>query len=66
MPMQTQNQKADSAIVPVEGPVEGPANKTDRDRANASPSARLAAPPYGPNNEQLPERLPEALRRLVV
>jgi hypothetical protein len=53
---------ADPAIVPVEGP---------RALANASPeftsSAASAASnaPYGPNNEQLPERLQEALRRLV-
>ncbi len=45
---------ANPAIVSVEGP-----------RTLAGTDARSAAAPYGPNNEQLPERLKEALRRLV-
>ncbi|MGH9740331.1 MAG: hypothetical protein ACRD4X_17350, partial [Candidatus Acidiferrales bacterium] len=54
---QQQNKTAaDPAIVPVEGP---PA---------MSPAGELStssSAPYGPNNEQLPECLQEALRRLV-
>jgi hypothetical protein len=46
---------ANPAIVPVEGPAAAAA-----DRASASAHA-----PYGPNNEQLPDRLKEALRQLV-
>ncbi|MDE3109545.1 MAG: hypothetical protein KGL02_06350, partial [Acidobacteriota bacterium] len=51
-------QAADPAIVPVEGP---------NDSASARPTSAIAGgtSPYGPNNEQLPERLQEALRRLV-
>lgn len=85
--------EADPAIVPVEGPVEGPAgssverrvpstsvvpkngatgkrrdqpagsSRTSPDRPALLPGAEGGA--YGPNNEQLPERLQEALRRLV-
>ena len=47
-------QTADPAIVPVEGP-----------RDFAASESRTAMAIYGPNNEQLPERLQEALRRLV-
>ncbi|MGH9701179.1 MAG: hypothetical protein ACRD52_17205, partial [Candidatus Acidiferrales bacterium] len=43
---------ADPGIVPVEGP--------------ASPGGASGASSYGANNEQLPERLQEALRRLVM
>ena len=52
--MQPQLMKADAGIVPVEGP------------AGAPKMAEAADFPYGPNNEQLPERLQEALRRLVL
>ncbi|HXZ11363.1 MAG TPA: hypothetical protein VEG64_03135, partial [Candidatus Sulfotelmatobacter sp.] len=50
--------KADPAIVPVEGPSQSAT-------APALAAAPAPAAPYGPNNEQLPERLQEALRRLV-
>lgn len=49
---------ADPAIVPVEGPA------PEIDEA-ARASGRGSTSAYGPNNEQLPERLQEALRRLV-
>jgi hypothetical protein len=54
MPLQTPIPSADPSIVPVEGPAQAtsphvPSNKLDN----------------GLNNEQLPERLQEALRRLV-
>ena len=52
--------KADPSIVPVEGPAESSTNS-----ASANSNAADAAPPFGPNNEHLPERLQEALRRLV-
>jgi hypothetical protein len=52
---QAQNERpADPAIVPVESSSD--AGTRSLDPANT---------PYGPNNEQLPERLQEALRRLV-
>src|SRR5271154_1693074 len=50
MPIQTPSSNANPAIVPVEGAVQNSATTTS---------------PYGMNNEQLPERLQEALRRLV-
>ncbi|HEV2617587.1 MAG TPA: hypothetical protein VGU63_13360, partial [Candidatus Acidoferrales bacterium] len=49
---------ADPGIVPVEQ-----GNATDR---LATRSTAAAAESYGPNNEQLPERLQNAVRRLVV
>jgi hypothetical protein len=64
MPIQTKLQQANPSIVPVEGPVESPANPTSA-AANTAGSA-TAASEHGPNNEQLPERLQEALRRLVL
>jgi hypothetical protein len=56
---------ADPAIVPVEGPALSEGNMASG-RAGKRES-RAAAPtnPYGPNNEQLPELLEGALRRLV-
>ncbi len=45
---------ADPAIVPIEGP-----------RTISGPEPCSEAAPYGLNNEQLPERLQEALRRLA-
>jgi hypothetical protein len=68
MTIETQFPKADPSIVPVEGPAASPAAHS----ANASASVAADAPssrallPYGANNEQLPERLQEALRRLVL
>ncbi|HKV06340.1 MAG TPA: hypothetical protein VJO53_14690 [Candidatus Acidoferrales bacterium] len=53
MPTQSKTPVADPAIVPVESP-SGPAN------APAAPAS-----PFGLNNETLPDRLQEALRRLV-
>ncbi len=53
---------ADPAIVPVEGPR---ADQTGSLRSAQDDTAPGAGAPYGPNNEQLPERLQEALRRLV-
>ncbi len=55
MPIEKSVPKANSAFVPVEGPV--PAAVTPRGNAGQNPS--------GGNNEQLPERLQVALRRLV-
>ena len=74
--MSTQKQipMADPAIVPVEGPTQagragsGFASATNASREmtdRASTSVALAANPFGVNNEQLPDRLQEALRRLV-
>ncbi len=52
MPTQTPVPNANPSVVPVEGPAAG--------ASSASPSSSL-----GLNNEQLPERMQEALRRLV-
>ncbi|MFZ3217724.1 MAG: hypothetical protein WA192_16820 [Candidatus Acidiferrales bacterium] len=81
MPTQKSFSQADPAIVPVEGPepndrmppsagARNPAapqqgNGATRKRRNADSDAAAQASPYGPNNEQLPERLEGALRRLV-
>jgi hypothetical protein len=68
MPTQTKFPKADPAIVPVEGPV-APASLASPARAEnrrQDAGATTAAAPYGLNNEHLPERLQEALRRLVL
>src|ERR1700734_2948654 len=74
--MSTQKQipMADPAIVPVEGPMQIPNRGTGF--ASAAHSSRelneragtpvaTTANPFGANNEQLPEKLQEALRRLV-
>ena len=81
MSTQTRIPNANPAIVPVEGPVPSAAAKRDPsadenqerrlrdDEANEAATGTGAAPtganPYGVNNEQLPERMQEALRRLV-
>jgi hypothetical protein len=76
MSTQTRIPNANPAIVPVEGPVAPAAAKSDLladenqgrrlrdDGANGDP-AEASAGSYGTNNEQLPERMQEALRRLV-
>jgi hypothetical protein len=66
--MSTQKQipVADPAIVPVEGPAQTSTAGTGFARtAIASSSSVPAANPFGANNEQLPDKLQEALRRLV-
>jgi hypothetical protein len=74
MSSQKQITQADAAIVPVEGPAQtasartGFASGTNASREmteRASTSVTPAANPFGANNEQLPEKLQEALRRLV-
>jgi hypothetical protein len=74
MSSQKQITQADAAIVPVEGPTlaaragSGFASGTNASREitdRASTSVTPAATPFGANNEQLPEKLQEALRRLV-
>jgi hypothetical protein len=60
MPIENSARKANSAFVPVEGPVPAAMNPGgDARGVNAGKN------PYGGNNEQLPERLQAALRRLV-
>ncbi|HYL46568.1 MAG TPA: hypothetical protein VEU52_06055 [Candidatus Limnocylindrales bacterium] len=59
MPMEKTVSSADPAVVPVEGPAKQPEGNSLRD---TPPGAN----PYGANNEHLPERLQEALRRLVL
>ena len=76
--MSTSNQTArpDASIVPIEGPAQtssvaegfrtagvSPAPLTSA--ANSSPFGVNSSVPFGANNEQLPDRLQEALRRLV-
>jgi hypothetical protein len=74
MSIQKQIVQADPAIVPVEGPTQaasagnGFASATSASRElteRAGISVTPAANPFGANNEQLPDRLQEALRRLV-
>jgi hypothetical protein len=57
--------KADPAIVPVEGGAQGEASHAQSYGAQGEGTG-LEAHPFGANNEQLPERLQEALRRLVL
>ena len=74
MPTQTRVPSADPSIVPVEGPSttvrDVAAHKSKRDPslpAVAQDDGReRGASPNGANNENLPERLQEALRRLVL
>jgi hypothetical protein len=56
---------ADPAIVPVEGPVASGGNLASGREGGRESRVTTAANPFGPNNEQLPERLESALRRLV-
>ena len=73
MPTTTKVTSADPSIVPVEGPSttlrDGAAGQSKRNPSgNAGPQEdgpERGASPYGVNNENLPERLQEALRRLV-
>ena len=65
MSMQTRDtnryDRANPSVVPVEGTPDAPAGSGD-----AKSRRPLATEPaYGPNNEHLPERLQEALRRIV-
>src|SRR5271156_4513201 len=74
MSSQKQIVQADPAIVPVEGPTQtdraggGFASETNASRQmteRASTFVEPAGNPFGANNENLPDRLQEALRRLV-
>jgi hypothetical protein len=68
MPTRNNGVTADPAIVAVEGPVAGqPVERTERGRGcgDANASVRVGNSAYGANNEQLPERLQAAMRRLV-
>jgi hypothetical protein len=71
MPIEPQFPKADPSIVAVEGPANAanaiaPRAPDDAQASSGYGAANLsAANSFGPNNEQLPERLQEALRRLV-
>src|SRR5580658_9206253 len=81
MPIEKSYVTADPAIVPVEGPAQstnvvpqtgaraGNRRDTPAGGSRISPARPVPLPgpddEYGPNNEQLPERLQEALRRLV-
>lgn len=62
------NQRADAAGVPVEAPAQnqfGAEGRRARSDIGTNAPGALSEGAYGPNNEQLPERLQEALRRLV-
>ena len=71
MPIDSQFPKADPSIVAVEGPSNAanaiaPRAPDDAQASSGNAAANLSATnSFGPNNEQLPERLQEALRRLV-
>jgi hypothetical protein len=54
MPTSNQTARPDASIVPIEGAVN-----------SASPFGVNSSAPFGANNEQLPERLQSALRRVV-
>ncbi len=73
MTKQAELPKVDAGIVPVEGPAEsagigpgGAPTSSRRPRAVGGEDTESASQPYGPNNETLPERLQDALRRLVL
>ncbi|MGO9590524.1 MAG: hypothetical protein ACLP3K_10830 [Candidatus Acidiferrales bacterium] len=76
MSTQTRIPNANPAIVPVEGPAPAGTAKRDpsadenqlrrlQDDGVSGGPAEASAGPYGANNEQLTERMQEALRRLV-
>ena len=65
MPTQKSFSPADPAIVPVEVPALNEKAAASGPQRKAAPLAATQANPYGQNNEQLPERLEGALRRLV-
>ena len=65
MPTQKSFSPADPAIVPVEGPALNEKAVASGAQRKTASLAATQANPYGQNNEQLPERLQEALRRLV-
>src|SRR6202046_900270 len=74
MSSQKQIVQADPAIVPVEGPTQAAragtgfasaANSSRELTERAGTPVEPAAKPFGVNNEQLPDRLQEALRRIV-
>jgi hypothetical protein len=64
MPTQQSFSPADPAIVPVEGTALSDGNAAPSKKGKRDSPATAQANPYGPNNEQLPERLESALRRL--
>jgi hypothetical protein len=65
MPTQKSFSAADPAIVPVEGPVLSEGNAAPGKAGKQGSHEATQSNPYGPNNEQLPEKLEGALRRLV-
>lgn len=65
MPTQKSFSPADPAIVPVEGPVLSEGNAAAGREGKRERRTAVQINPYGQNNEQLPERLEGALRRLV-
>ena len=65
MPTQKSFSAADPAIVPVEGPVLSEVNAAPGKERKRGSHGATESHPYGPNNEQLPEKLEGALRRLV-
>ena len=65
MPKQKSISAADPAIVPVEGPASGNGGAGAALASSLPLDTEFGAGAYGPNNEQLPERLESALRRLV-
>jgi hypothetical protein len=65
MPTQKSFSPADPAIVPVEGPASSDGNAAPSKKGKRDSQTTTQANPYGPNNEQLPEHLESALRRLV-
>src|SRR5271156_2416402 len=65
MPTQKSFSAADPAIVPVEGPVSSEGNAVLGVEGKQGARGPTQSNPYGPNNEQLPEKLEGALRRVV-
>ena len=71
MSIESHFSKADAGIVPVEGPRLSAGSESIKESMPAGNTARELnsgnqQEAFGPNNERLPERLQEALRRLVL
>jgi hypothetical protein len=65
MPTDQSFPHADASVVPVEGPTSASSTTAPSNAPRGSGALAASAWPFGANNEELPERLQEALRRIV-